>query len=51
MQIELSFLEKIVNTIFLEMKRRGMDSITLDEDFYWNIPSESLFDYIMSRIN
>ncbi|MDU4353596.1 hypothetical protein CRX67_09250 [Enterobacteriaceae bacterium A-F18] len=44
MQIELSFLEKIVNTIFLEMKRCGMDSVPLDEDFYWNIPSESLFD-------
>lgn len=30
MQIELSFLEKIVNTIFLEMKRRGMDSVPLN---------------------
>lgn len=44
MQIELTFLEKIVNSIFLEMKQRGMGSIPLDGDFYWNIPSESLFD-------
>lgn len=44
MQVDLSLLEKAVSTIFSEMKRRGIDSVPLDADFYWNVPSESIYD-------
>lgn len=44
MQVDLSLLEKAVVTILGEMKRRGIDSIPLDADFYWNLPSEAIYD-------
>ncbi|TCB95888.1 hypothetical protein E0L21_24355 [Kosakonia quasisacchari] len=44
MQIDLTLLEKVVTEIFTEMKNRGIDSVPLDADYYWNIPSEALYD-------
>lgn len=43
MQLDLSLIEKAVSTIFSEMKQRGVDSVPLDTDFYWNVPSECIF--------
>jgi len=44
MQIDLSLLEKTIVTIFSEMKKRGLDHIPLDADFYWNVPSEAIYN-------
>ncbi|MGJ3353240.1 hypothetical protein [Providencia sp. Je.9.19] len=44
MKIELSLLEEAVVTIFKEMKEQGVDDIDLDSDFYWNVPSEFIYD-------
>ncbi|MBG5891592.1 hypothetical protein AB6F89_07265 [Providencia hangzhouensis] len=44
MKIELSLLEEAIVAIFKEMKVQGMDNIDLDADFYWNVPSESIYD-------
>lgn len=44
MQIDLHLLEEIISKIFIEMKQRGIDSIALDADYYWNVPSASLYD-------
>lgn len=44
MKVELDFLEKVVASIFREMKMRGIDGVQLDADFYWNVPSESIYD-------
>lgn len=44
MKIELSLLEDAIVTIFNEMKEQGVDNIDLDADFYWHVPSESVYD-------
>ena len=44
MKIELSLLEEVITTIFNEIKEQGMNSIDLDADFYWHVPSESNYD-------
>lgn len=44
MNIELEKLEEIMTTILGELKKRGIDSIPLEADFYWNIPSDSIYD-------
>ncbi|BCQ36913.1 hypothetical protein [Erwinia rhapontici] len=44
MEVDLNVLEGAVNKIFSEMRRKGLGSVSLDTDFYWNIPSEMLYD-------
>lgn len=44
MDVDLNILEVAVNKIFSEMRRKGLGSVSLDTDFYWNIPSEMLYD-------
>ncbi|ETT01098.1 MULTISPECIES: hypothetical protein [Providencia] len=44
MNIDLNVLKDAINTIFDEMKKHGIESIKLDSDFYWNVPSESLYN-------
>lgn len=44
MKIKLNLLEEAVITIFNEMKEQGIDNIDLDSEFYWNVPSESIYD-------
>lgn len=44
MEIDLNILESAVNKIFSNMRSRGLNNVTLDADFYWNIPSETLYD-------
>lgn len=44
MNIELDRIEKFFNLIIKELKGNGIDNIPLDYDFYWNIPSDLLYD-------
>lgn len=44
MRVALSLIEKAVVTIIGEMKQRGMDSVPLDTDFHWNVPSVFIYD-------
>lgn len=44
MEVDLNVLEGAVNKIFSEMRRKGLGSVSLDTDFYWDIPSEMLYD-------
>lgn len=44
MQVDLNLLEKAVVSILREMKLRGVEHILLDADFYWNVPSEFIYD-------
>lgn len=44
MKVKLNILEEAVITIFNEMREQGVDNIDLDSDFYWNVPSESIYD-------
>ncbi|MGB8665085.1 MAG: hypothetical protein WCD24_10050 [Serratia inhibens] len=44
MNIEINKLEEILTTILKELKTRGIDSVPLDADFYWNVPSETIYD-------
>ncbi|MBS0926164.1 hypothetical protein JK188_16940 [Providencia sp. JGM181] len=44
MDINLNVLEDAIHSIFDEMKKNGIESVKLDSDFYWNVPSETLYD-------
>ncbi|MEQ4674211.1 hypothetical protein ABN063_06570 [Providencia vermicola] len=44
MKIELELLEECIMTIFHEMKSQNINTINLESDFYWNVPSESIYD-------
>lgn len=44
MKVDLDLLEKAVVSILSDMKQRGLDSVQLDADFYWNVPSEFIYD-------
>nr|WP_314424702.1 hypothetical protein [uncultured Erwinia sp.] len=44
MEVDLNVLENAVNKIFSDMRSRGVDSFSLDVDFYWNIPRDKLYD-------
>lgn len=44
MKIELELLEECIVTIFNEMKNQNINTINLESDFYWNVPSESIYD-------
>ncbi|RSB20965.1 hypothetical protein [Enterobacter cloacae] len=44
MKVELDLIEKAVVVIFNEMRSRGLSSVELDCDFYWNIPTEQLYN-------
>ena len=44
MVLDLNTLENIVKKVFSNMRSRGIREITLDSDFYWDIPTELLYD-------
>lgn len=44
MEIDLDILESAVRKIFSDMRSRGINSVPLEADFYWNIPPEGLYD-------
>ncbi|MBP2168266.1 hypothetical protein J2125_001458 [Erwinia toletana] len=44
MEIDLDVLESAVQKIFSDMRSQGVNSVPLEADFYWNIPSEALYD-------
>ncbi|HEJ9057551.1 hypothetical protein [Serratia fonticola] len=44
MNIDINKLEEILTAILEELKARGIASVPLDADFYWNIPSEAIYD-------
>ncbi|ROP60165.1 hypothetical protein EDF81_3001 [Enterobacter sp. BIGb0383] len=44
MQVDLDLLEAAIATIFSDMKQRGIDSVQLDSDFYWNVPFKCIYD-------
>ncbi|MEQ5056011.1 hypothetical protein ABN154_30310 [Klebsiella michiganensis] len=44
MKIELDVIEKAIAIVFEQMKCRGLSSVELDSDFYWNIPIEHLYN-------
>ncbi|EUD08673.1 hypothetical protein GKR59_07760 [Providencia alcalifaciens] len=44
MNINLNVLENAISSIFEEMKKNGIESVKLDSDFYWNVPSDALYD-------
>lgn len=44
MEMDLNVLEKTIITIFGEIKKRGINCISLEADFYWTVPSESICD-------
>jgi hypothetical protein len=44
MQVDLDLLENAISDIFNEMRKKGLSSIPLEADFYWNIPSEFKYD-------
>lgn len=31
-------------TILEDLKKRGIDNVPLDADFYWNVPSDAIYD-------
>lgn len=44
MNINLNVLEDVIHSIFEEMKKNGIESVKLDSDFYWNVPSDALYN-------
>lgn len=44
MGIDLNKIEIIFNLIIDKLKKDGIHKISLDDDFYWNIPSDLLYD-------
>ncbi|NUF50142.1 hypothetical protein [Gilliamella sp. ESL0250] len=44
MNIELDRIENFFNLIIKELKGNGIHNIPIDYDFYWNIPSDLLYD-------
>lgn len=44
MEMDLNVLENAVNKIFSDMRSRGLGNVSLDADFYWSVPSETLYD-------
>jgi len=44
MNIKISEIEECLNEIFQDLKSRGIDEISLLADFYWNIPSEAIYE-------
>lgn len=44
MNINLNVLENAISSIFEEMKKNGIESVKLDSDFYWNVPSDAIYD-------
>jgi hypothetical protein len=44
MQIEIAKLNSVTNLLFDHLKELGIDTIEIDNDFYWNIPKSQLYD-------
>ncbi|WP_455812467.1 hypothetical protein [Pseudomonas graminis] len=44
MKIEFKKLEEIMINILGELQKRGIDNVPLDADFYWNVPSDAIYD-------
>lgn len=49
MRVDIRQLHAIVDDIFHHIiDKRGVDSIELDAELYWNIPEESRYDVLMN---
>lgn len=44
MDIYLDDLPKICELLIQNIKEKGIDSIKLDADYYWNIPRDQLYN-------
>ena len=44
MRADLNTIEKAMLTVFQHLRDRGIDSLELEKDFYWNIAAEQRFD-------
>lgn len=44
MEINLDDLQKICDRLFQYTRARGVDSVTLEVDYYWNIPQEERYN-------
>jgi len=43
--INLKDIQRAINVLLDHLiKTRGIETVNLDKDFYWNIPSETLYD-------
>jgi hypothetical protein len=43
--INLNELQRAINVVLDHLiKTRGIETVNLDKDFYWDIPSETLYD-------
>ncbi|GAA5077987.1 hypothetical protein GCM10025759_24630 [Lysobacter panacisoli] len=43
-RIDLGRLQFVVNAIFEHFKGRSLECVTIDEDFYWELDVDSLFN-------
>jgi len=44
MKIDVENLRTISNLLFDHLKKNGFKNISINEDFYWNIPKEKRYD-------
>lgn len=44
MKIDVNILKQLVSAIFLKFEEDGISSLEVDEDFYWHIPRDKIYN-------
>lgn len=48
MTVELGDLQKILEIIFKHLEAQGVSAVKIEEDYYWNVPAEEVYDPLKS---
>lgn len=43
-EIQIQKLRQITEKLFIHLENKGIKSVVLDKDYYWNIPLDVLYD-------
>jgi hypothetical protein len=43
MTIDLEQLEKAIGIVFKHLAEQGVSTVEIDEDFYWNVPTDEVY--------
>lgn len=44
MTLKIDDLRKFADMLLLHLKEQGIDEVPIDADYYWNIPSDELYE-------
>ncbi len=44
MELNISDLKRIANILFDHLEAHGHKKISIDSDFYWNVPKDQMYD-------